>query len=1171
MKKRLLASFLSLVMILALLPTAALAVDETSGNCGAEGNVSNVTWRLEQNNTGSDPDTYTLHIEGSGAMADYSVDTSNQATNGYYKVKDSPWLNYASQITKIELSTEITKIGQGAFNSCAITDLPWSDKEDQYSSLTEIGNFAFAGCTSLTSVTFVSSVETYGNYVFEGCTGLTTIDWTNYQPNTENSDKLSVNGVLVATGLFAECSSLTSNFNLPERITGIDRAAFRNTGYTAINFTTDAPGVNVIEEQAFYGSDLSSLILPSAEKHSDTKFGTNAFRGTDITTVTIPCYSQASGANISDGMFRDCKSLQTVVLGEGIDTIGDNAFNSSTLSNINWPTSLKTIGNHAFNGTKLVALELPSTITTIGNNAFYGIDTLKSVSIGASVISIGYAAFSQCASLETVDLSDVTSITCTASGTNSGHLFDNCKDGCVLYVTNDALIKDSQYPYEEEDRGPTVYSFYTTAAMVIGEGAEVDTSKTGFAAVSKGGYTAEWYTSSDFDTSTKVEEIGKTLSGNKVYPTYYAKWVSTITFNANGGTLSNATNPIIVEEGKAISTVSDNYALPTPTKSGSTFVGWNTAADGSGAPVTTATVPTGDMTIYAIWGTAAGESGYSIYPIEEQTYTGSPLTPPVYVVDSNGNKNIATAVTYENNTNAGTAKAKVTISGQVYSVDFTIKPAALTITADNKTVYVGGTLPQYTYTVSGLVGSDTEAVITTGPDFQCDAFDANTAGTYSITPSDADAGDNYTITYKTGTLTIATIENSDAFKVETSSLTEVPESLKSKYNDVNALTTALRTEVRQTNSSISNANIVVYDVTLMVNEGSGWVKADAEHFPSSGRLTVTLPYPTGTNNSYTFTVVHMFTTSDFSKTPGDTETPTVRNTADGIQFEVTGLSPISVGWVAPTSGNTGGGGGGTPTYTVSAPSNVAGGEVSVSPSRASYGSTVTITVDPDEGHELDTLTVTDASGNAVSVKKVSDTKYTFTMPRSRVTVEATFAEIVEEPALVFVDVPASEYYYDAVYWAAENGVTYGTSATTFSPDVIVSRAQMVTFLWRAHGSPEPRSSINPFTDVTSDMYYYDAVLWAVENGVTFGTSATTFSPEVTVTRAQAVTFQWRATGSPAVTGGSFADVAADAYYAGAVTWAVANGVTNGTGGNNFSPDAGVSRAQAVTFLYRQLG
>lgn len=259
-----------------------------------------------------------------------------------------------------------------------------------------------------------------------------------------------------------------------------------------------------------------------------------------------------------------------------------------------------------------------------------------------------------------------------------------------------------------------------------------------------------------------------------------------------------------------------------------------------------------------------------------------------------------------------------------------------------------------------------------------------------------------------------------------------------------------------------------------------------------------------------------------------------------------------------------------PTYSVSTPSKTKNGTVTVSPKRASKGDTVTVTVKPDSGYVLETLTVTDKNGNELTLKDKGNGKYTFTMPRSRVTIEATFAEIEEEPDLFFVDVPTSAYYYDAVYWVAENGVTYGTSATTFSPDVIVSRAQMVTFLWRAHGSPAPRSSVNPFTDITSDMYYYDAVLWAVENGVTNGISATTFSPDATVTRAQAVTFQWRAAGSPAVSGSSFADVADSAYYAGAVSWAVANGVTNGTGGSNFSPDVGVSRAQAVTFLWRQL-
>ena len=258
-------------------------------------------------------------------------------------------------------------------------------------------------------------------------------------------------------------------------------------------------------------------------------------------------------------------------------------------------------------------------------------------------------------------------------------------------------------------------------------------------------------------------------------------------------------------------------------------------------------------------------------------------------------------------------------------------------------------------------------------------------------------------------------------------------------------------------------------------------------------------------------------------------------------------------------------------YSVSVPaaSSIRGGSITVSPRRADKGDTVTITVKPDDGYELDTLTVTDAKGNELELTDKGSGKYTFAMPGSSVKIQVSFKEIAEQVTNPFTDVYESDYYYDAVLWAVANGVTNGTSATTFSPNAPVTRAQMVTFLWRAYGSPKATGS-NPFADVSADAWYYDAVLWAVANGVTNGTSATTFSPDAPVTRSQAVTFQWRAAGSPVVAGDSFDDVAADAYYAGAVTWAVANGITNGTGGNKFSPEVTVTRAQAVTFLWREL-
>ena len=261
-----------------------------------------------------------------------------------------------------------------------------------------------------------------------------------------------------------------------------------------------------------------------------------------------------------------------------------------------------------------------------------------------------------------------------------------------------------------------------------------------------------------------------------------------------------------------------------------------------------------------------------------------------------------------------------------------------------------------------------------------------------------------------------------------------------------------------------------------------------------------------------------------------------------------------------------------PTYSISAPDKVTGGSIKVTPNRASAGTRVTITAKPSSGYELDELTVTDSKGNELKVTDRGNDKYTFQMPSGKVEIEVSFTKIEAtpdpDPSTGFVDVPANAYYADAVEWAVSKGITSGTSTTTFSPNTSCTRAQMVTFLWRAAGSPAPKSTVNPFTDVQAGSYYYDAVLWAVEQGITSGTSATTFAPDATVTRGQTVTFLYRAAGSPAVTGGSFADVAADAYYAAAVAWAVSENITAGTGNGLFSPDTACSRAQIVTFLYR---
>ena len=244
------------------------------------------------------------------------------------------------------------------------------------------------------------------------------------------------------------------------------------------------------------------------------------------------------------------------------------------------------------------------------------------------------------------------------------------------------------------------------------------------------------------------------------------------------------------------------------------------------------------------------------------------------------------------------------------------------------------------------------------------------------------------------------------------------------------------------------------------------------------------------------------------------------------------------------------------------------GTVTTSTEAAVGGSTVTITVKPDSGYKLGGITVTDSEGNELSLTDNGNGAYTFTMPSGKVEIHVTFTE--DGSLNPFQDVPDDAYYFEAVNWAVANNVTNGTSETTFSPNVGCTRAQVVTFLWRAAGQPEPTEGTNPFTDVKEGAYYYKAVLWAVEKGITNGTSETTFDPDETCTRGQIVTFLWRRAGKPAPTGANnpFADVKPSAYFGSAVLWAVEKGITNGTSETTFEPNEDCTRAQVVTFLFR---
>ncbi len=242
------------------------------------------------------------------------------------------------------------------------------------------------------------------------------------------------------------------------------------------------------------------------------------------------------------------------------------------------------------------------------------------------------------------------------------------------------------------------------------------------------------------------------------------------------------------------------------------------------------------------------------------------------------------------------------------------------------------------------------------------------------------------------------------------------------------------------------------------------------------------------------------------------------------------------------------------------------GSITVSSTNAAAGTTVIVTTRYAAGYTLGGLVVKDANGNVLALTDLGDGRFSFIMPDSKVNVEAVFAETAVSTE--FADVPADAYYAAAVKWAVENGVTNGLTNDSFGSEAPCTRAQIVTFLWRAAGSPAPKNAVCQLVDVVPGTYYYSAVLWAIENGITDGVTATEFAPDVTCTRSQSVTFLYRALKGTASGSTNFTDVPVNAFYTDAVSWAVTNGVTNGTSATTFSPDTECTRGQIVTFLYR---
>lgn len=613
-------------------------------------------------------------------------------------------------------------------------------------------------------------------------------------------------------------------------------------------------------------------------------------------------------------------------------------------------------------------------------------------------------------------------------------------------------------------------------------------------------------------------------------------------------------------------------------------------------------------------------SDVTINTIPDQTYTGQKIQPEVTV---NGYSTADYDVTYENNIRVGKATATVRFKGNysgTVSKTFQITPKALTVSgvaASNK-VYDGTTTATITATLQGVVNGDSVQLTPPAADF--DTKDAGTgkavtiAAGGSFTISGADAG-NYTLTQPTVSNLTADI---------------TPATLTAPGNQTvtirNNVTTKQTVSLPAVSGVEADGTLIPVSVTVSENSAACFAVAptyeagvityqladglDAAHVSETQTVTVTL----GFGGNYN-TVSYQLTISITDRQPQ-------------AELTYTGATVMTYGETL-TLRSAGGSGSGAVSYTVredTGKAEITGDQLKATQAGTVYvmvhkaadadyteasSSEVAITIRKAVPTGTPAYTKITSAGKTLADAKLTTVGGTFSVPGSvawelpdTTTVVANraytwiftpgdttnyesisgeivlynFVDTPYFPAIIgdsskfnFHDVTRFDYFYDAVKWAVDHDITSGTGRFTFSPNAACTRAQTVTFLWRAAGSPRPVSTVNPFTDVHYGDYFYQAVLWAVENGITMGTSATTFSPDATVTRAQVVTFLWRANGQPAAWNSGFTDVSADAYYAKAVAWALQNGITTGTGFGVFSPDAACTRAQIVTFLYRYLG
>ena len=1070
-----------------------------------------------------------------------------------------------SSVEEYAIPATVTVISYGAFSRAAhlkTITIPAN------SSLSTIGYGAFAFTTALETVNLIpASVETIGDIPFAQ-SGVKHI----YCADEDTKDRIQnkVNGLLV-------------DVLLPDETPAIE---VTDNGYT---YRIDDGKALLVSAP----KDVAKPTVPSEVTYEKTKYPVTGIwkgafaisldwreanssednRNEAITSVDLP----ASVTQIGERAFYFCKNLSKITIQANTVSIDNLAFatqnttgTTGTTVDFSAVTTLQSNGTDKWAGVKTVILNKenqldaiksnvnPNTVAVIGSNEWVmGSDgnwteqPKRNLTAKVGDITWTFDAVGGKATLKAYLPKTATNVTVPSTLIADGVTYTVTELGAGLFGWTGDYDKKENYntnikkvviPETVTTIGADMFRYSQNLESVTIQGESVLFKKdrtfsgTNSLKVLDMSAVKAITFSSDNDTNSKKDtSYFSNMGSNKSLAVIYVSSsaiMSAVEAHRSSGYLTYAvTNGGTFEENPT-----SNTELATPLKDGYIFDGWYESANFSGNAVTAA--PTAGKTYYAKWtmadsiyltSNAAGSVTYGT----TVTLTTSPVNSSwgyVWYKDANENGKLELSIDKQINNNkctlaltdvsdSGTYWVQVTDGSSIKTsnpVNVTITKADVTNTAKKGVHHTFGT----TYDVSKLFNIDPNAGDATYT--LAENTDEN-AGTATL------EGNILTVT-KAGTvkvsLTTAQTDNYSAGTAVTATLT------------VDKATPAIKIFADQT--SFTGSGTVKLTVTGVPDKGTVNVTCDNGITVNNdgGTFTATLPNQTKT---------YIFTANYTGATNGNYSDKSVTCTVT-----VTHHSSSS------SSSN--------PTYSVTTPSKSENGGVAVSSKNARKGDTVTVTVTPDAGYQLDKLTVTDKNGTVLKLTDKGDGKYSFTMPDGKVEVKAVFAKEVETRP--FGDVSTDAYYYKAVQWAQEKGITDGISSDLFGPKQPCTRSQIVTFLWRAAGSPEPKGTAAGMTDVVPGSYYAKAVAWAVENGITTGTAEGTFSPDATCTRAQAVTFLARAQNATATGKTAFSDVPADSYFADAVAWAQANGVTTGTSETTFSPDNDCTRAQIVTFLYR---